>query len=160
MFNLVGYPSYHDLIGSEGGLKELPESNQKFVFLGRHGRTTTRTDFLSRFMSTCSAAQKYQSITVVVERSLATQVADTARCTGVVLQMYDSLIGHDDYYRIVRDARFVVFSPEASDRLTASGVHADATTYCVPIISTVKSLSARTQQMLAKVRCTETSTKT
>ena len=34
-------------------------------------------------------------------------------------------------------ARFVVFPPEAGDRISASGVHADAISCCVPIIAPV-----------------------
>ena len=66
---------------------------------------------------------------------MASQVGRIARWAGIRLQMYDWPVEHDDYYEMVRAARFVVFPPDAGDRISASGVHADAISYCVPIIA-------------------------
>ena len=134
-FNLVPHPSYDDATGPTAGDGELRESGQQFLFLGRHGRSSITVDFLGRFISACSVACHGNPMTVVAERSVASEVTEIARCAGIRLQMYDWPVEHDDYYRMVRAARFVVFPPDASDRISASGVHADATSYCVPIIA-------------------------
>ena len=134
-FNLVPHPSYDDATGPTAGDRELRESDQRFLFLGRHGRSSITVDFLGRFISACSVACNGNRMTVVAERSVASEVTEIARCAGIRLQMYDWPVEHDDYYGMVRAARFVVFPPDASDRISASGVHADATSYCVPIIA-------------------------
>lgn len=134
-FNLVPHPSYDD--GTEPGVRntEHRECDRRFLFLGRHGRSSTTVDFLGTFISACAAVRDGNPMTVVAERSVAAGVTEIARGSGVRLQMYDWPVEHDDYYRMVRAARFVVFPPSASDRISASGVHADATSYCVPIIA-------------------------
>ena len=134
-FNLLPHPSYEDRTEPISRNAELRERDQRFLFLGRHGRSSTTMDFLGRFISACSAVRDGNPMTVVAERSAAAGVTEIARAAGIRLQMYDWPAEHDDYYRMVRAARFVVFPPNASDRISASGVHADATSYCVPIIA-------------------------
>ncbi|MDD9986434.1 MAG: hypothetical protein OXQ31_09200 [Spirochaetaceae bacterium] len=132
-FNLIPHPSYAEVGGP--GEANVREPERRFLFLGRHGRSSATVEFLGRFISACSAARDGDPMTIVAERSVASQVADMAGGAGIGLRMYDWPAEHDDYYGMLRKARFVVFPPHASDRITASGVHADATSCCVPVIA-------------------------
>ena len=132
-FKLIPHPSYAEVTGP--GEANFREPDRRFLFLGRHGRSSATVEFLGRFISACSAARDGGPMTVVAERSVASQVADIAGGAGIGLQTYDWPAEHDDYYGMLRAARFVVFPPHASDRISASGVHADATSCGVPVIA-------------------------
>ena len=134
-FNLIPHPSYDDANGRDPENREMENPEQRFLFLGRHGMSSTTVGFLRRFISACSAVCDRNPVTIVTERSVASEVGRIARWAGIRLQMYDWPVEHDDYYGMVRAARFVVFPPDAGDRISASGVHADAISYCVPIIA-------------------------
>ena len=134
-FDFIPHPSYGGTSGVGAGKGEAAGCGRRFLLLGRHGRSSATVDFLLRFIGACGAAGGGQQISICVERSVGVHVRVTARSAGIVLEMYDWPVGHDDYYGMVRAARFVVFPPEGSQRITASGVHADAISCCVPIIA-------------------------
>ncbi|MCY4372825.1 MAG: hypothetical protein OXC31_03560 [Spirochaetaceae bacterium] len=131
-FNFIPHPSYDDASGWQGD-REMESDDQAFLFLGRHGMSST-TGFLREFIWACSAVRDGNPVTIMTERSMASQVTKIARSAGIQLRMYDWPLEHEDYYEMVRAARFVVFPPNAADRVSASGVHFDAISYCVPII--------------------------
>lgn len=132
-FNLIPHPSYAEVTAP--GEANTREADRRFLFLGRHGRSSATVEFLGRFISASSAARDRAPMTVVAERSVALQVADIAGRAGIELQTYDWPAEHDDYYGMLRAATFVVFPPHASDRISASGVHADAISCGVPVIA-------------------------
>ena len=136
-FHLIPHPSYDDAAGQDAENRVVENPDQRFLFIGIHGMSSTTVRFLRRFISACSAVCDGHPVTIVTERSVAVQVERIAHRAGIRLQMYDWPLEHDDYYGMVRAARFVVFPPEAGDRICASGVHADAISYCVPIIAPV-----------------------
>lgn len=134
-FHLIPHPSYDDAIGRDAESREVDSDDQRFLFIGIHGVSSTTVRFLRRFMSACMAVRDGKSATIVIAQSVAEQVETIAYRAGIRLQTYDWPLEHEEYYRIVRAARFVVFPPDAGDRISASGVHADAISYCVPIIA-------------------------
>ena len=137
-FHLIPHPSYVDATGRDAESRVVQNPDQRFLFIGIHGMASTTVGFLRRFISECSAVCGGRRVTIVTERSVAVQVERNAYWAGIGLQMYDWPLEHDDYYGMVRAARFVVFPPEAGDRICASGVHADAISYCVPIIAPIR----------------------
>ena len=136
-FHLIPHPSYDDATGRDAENREVENPDQNFLFIGIHGRSSTTVAFLRRFISACAAVCDGKPVTIVTERSVAAQVERIAHWAGIRLQMYDWPLEHDDYYGMVRAARFVAFPPEAGDRIGASGVHADAISCCVPIIAPI-----------------------
>ena len=133
-FEFLRHPSYGDASGLTEG-RQSPRGGRRFLLLGRHGRSAGTVEFLRRFIEACAAVGSGEQVTICVERSVGRQVEPVAGKAGIVLEMYDWPVGHDEYYGMVRAAHFVVFPPEGSERITASGVQADALSCCVPIIA-------------------------
>ena len=133
-FNFMPHPSYEGASGVREREQEAEDHGCRFLFLGRHGRSSTTVDFLGRFIETCAEVGAARRISICVEQSVGVHFEVIARSAGIGMELYDWPVGHDEYYRMVRAAHFVVFPPEGSKRITASGVQADAISCRVPII--------------------------
>ena len=134
-FILIPHPSYSGEDGVVSFNLETRKTDCEFLFLGRHGQSPRTVAFLQRFISACAlVSADVNGISITIDRSVALQLG-MIRCAGIRLHMYDAPVEHDKYYGMLRAAKFVVFPPDASSRISASGVHADAISYCVPVIA-------------------------
>lgn len=102
-----------------------------FLFLGRHSNALQDDTFTASFLRACSRSARGHVVTVAMEKnSVPSSTYANVNCVGYEFPMSDA-----EYWNGLRGARYVVIPPQAAHRLTASGVHADASSVGVPVVA-------------------------
>jgi hypothetical protein len=123
---LLPHPSYYDLFNIH--IDRVHKYD--FLILGRHSESFGDNDFTKQFLDSCSKYSNRQINIIIGSNSTM-----STKNNNIKINTYTFPISTERYWELLYSSKFLIIPPESGLRLTASGVHLDAITACLPTIA-------------------------
>lgn len=102
-----------------------------FLILGRHSNSFEDVSFTEDFLSTCSKYSGNKDVIIFIKKNKVQMI----KYKNIKVYEYSSPLPNEKYWSMLSSARFLFIPPVSAERLTASGVLADAITAGVIVIA-------------------------
>ena len=128
---VIPHPTYAHL-HAKPDLALNKKEKVDFLFLGRHSIKADLTGFLDYFILLCKKIELSENVEIKIRLLVRNDLRTINECDNIEVLVNPST---EHYFNSIISAKFGVFPPESSDRLSASGVIADLQTFGIPIIA-------------------------
>ena len=139
--HLLPHPSYAHLVNDI----ELQNDKTKidFLLLGRHSEYFYENDFANKFFNKFLEIGDKSKIKIALRKSK----LNVFKNEKIEFIEYEYPITDQEYWDLLKRTKFLIIPPQSKTRITASGVHIDAITMGVPV------LSAKARYFYRKRKC-------